>query len=337
MTAFLAALGGKLADKWVSLLVLPGFLFTTLVAVAVQLGHTHAVDAARLVRRLNTLAAEPAARTPGTVALVLALVLAASAGAGLLAAAVGGWVERWWVGDWPFARLLGRRLSARRRARWERADRLCVEERRRLVVDTEATEAAVTGEARSRDALGMLGPGPAAGGDAPDGPAGTASAAADLLPLAELYEARNRIAPTRPVLPTWMGDRMAAAESRLRKAYAVDLPTAWPRLWLLLPDAPRDDLRSARAELTSAARCAGWGVLCLVLAVWWWPAAAGAVVAMGSGWRRGRQAVDAFAALVESCVDVYGPELARALGLSGDEGLSRETGVRITRITRKGE
>ncbi|MCI3224306.1 hypothetical protein [Streptomyces sp. NP-1717] len=329
MTAFLAALGGRLADKWVSLLVLPGFLFMTLVAVAGQLGHAHALDTARLVHRLDTLAAEPAARTPGTVALVLALVLAASAGAGLLAATVAGWVERWWLGDWPFATRIGERLSRRRRAKWERADRLCAQERQRLV------GAAESAEARTRESATALGPGPAAAADAPGHPAEPASA--DLLPLTRLYEARNRIALTRPAHPTWMADRMAAAESRLRRAYAVDLPTAWPRLWLLLPDVPRDDLRSARAELTTAARRAAWGVLCLVLAVWWWPAAAVALVMTGSARRSGRQSADAFAALVESAMDVYGRELARALGLSDEAEFSRATGVRITRITRKGE
>ncbi|MFD9867440.1 hypothetical protein ACFXI8_23455 [Streptomyces niveus] len=329
MTAFLAALGGKLADKWVSLLVLPGFLFTTLVVVAHQLGHTHALDTGRLVRRLDTLAAEPAARTPGTVALVLALVLAASAGAGLLAAALAAWVERWWLGDWPFATRLGERLSRRRRAKWERADRLCAQERQRLV------ETAEVAEARTRDTAAALGPGPGAVSDVPGRSAESASA--DLLPLTRLYEARNRIALTRPAHPTWMADRMSAAEFRLRAAYAVDLPTAWPRLWLLLPDAARDDLRSARTELTTAARRAAWGVLCLALAVWWWPAAAVALVAMGSGRRSGRQSVDAFAALVESCMDVYGRDLARALGLSDEAEFSRATGVRITRITRKGE
>lgn len=332
MTAFLAALGGKLADKWVSLLVLPGFLFTTLVAVAAQLGHTHALDTARLVRRLDTLAAEPAARTPGTVALILALVLAASAGAGLLAAATAEWAERWWLADWPFATGLGERLTRRRRARWERADRLCAQERQRVVQEAAGAPEASEPGTRTPDAPTLLGPGPAA---ADAGPADAPPA--ELLALTRLYETRNRIALTRPAHPTWMGDRLAAAESRLRQAYAVDLPTAWPRLWLLLPDAPRDDLRSARAALTTAARRAAWGVLCLVLALWWWPATAAALVALTSGWRQGRRSVDAFAALVEASVDVYGRELARALGVFDEAELSRETGIRITRITRKGE
>ncbi|WP_381792419.1 hypothetical protein [Streptomyces niveus] len=77
-------------------------------------------------------------------------------------------------------------------------------------------------------------------------------------------------------------------------------------------------------------------MLCLALAVWW-PAAAVALVAVGSGWRSGRQSVDAFATLVESSMDVYGRDLARALGLSNEAEFSRATGVRITRITRKGE
>jgi hypothetical protein len=112
--------------------------------------------------------------------------------------------------------------------------------------------------------------------------------------------------------------------------------SAWPRLWLLLPEAPRADLQSARAALTTAARRAAWGALCLLLGLWWWPAAIAGVVACVGGWRQGRLAVDAFAELVEATVDLHGRELAAALGIPCEAALTREVGVRITRTVRKG-
>lgn len=330
MTSFLSALGAKLAEKWVSLLLLPGLLFVSLCAVGAQLGHAHAWDVTRLVGHLNALADEPAAGMPGTVALTAVLVLAASTGAGLLAAAMAAWVERAWLGNWPWLLTLsfGERMTQRRVRRWEAADRRFREERLRLVREDQEAEQQVT---ILLDALG-LGPTDPGGGPeaAPDH-----SLTGGIAKVAARYETRNRIALTRPIHPTWMGDRMAAAESRIRRAYALDLPTVWPRLWLLLPEAPRLDLHSARADLAAAGRRAAWGVLCLVLAVWWWPAVVAALVTGGSAWRQGRQAVDAFAVLVESAVDVHGRELVRALGADVEAELSRKSGAQVTRIVRK--
>jgi len=292
---FLAALGDKLAEKWLSLLVLPGLLFLAVAAGGQVLGQHHPFDGGRLSRRVDMLAAEPAAHATGTVVLVAAAVLAASAGAGLLAAALGGAVERLWLGDWPaWAAPVARALGVRRQRRWEAA-----QERYR-----EAVTARVRGTGSSD--------------------------------TAHLNEARNRIALARPQRPTWMGDRLLAADSRVHRAYDLDLAFAWPRLWLVLPDAARADLQAARAAVATTARRGGWALLYLGVSGWWWPAAVIGPVTFLAAWYQGRAAVSAHAELVESAVDLYGRDLAAALGVPCTDGFTREVGLAVTRAVRKG-
>lgn len=319
MTAFLATLGGKLADTWLSLLVLPGLLYLAVMSAASVLGHGHPFDHGRLTGRIDTLAGGPAAHSPGSVVLVAALVLAASAGVSRLAAALGGGVERLWLGDWPPPlRPAARALTRRRAGRWSAADaryrqaltaralRVAADRRSARVLD--AAEDAAPGTHRDDEAVGTV----------------------------ELNQARNRIALTRPARPTWMGDRLIAADVRVHETYRIDLTSAWPRLWLLLPDTAHQEIQAARAALTAAARRAAWGLLYLLPALWWWPAALIVAVAWAGAWRQGRLAVDEFAELVEAAVDLHGRDLANALGIPCEERLTTAEGLEITRILRKG-
>ncbi|MBO0915478.1 hypothetical protein [Streptomyces laculatispora] len=126
---------------------------------------------------------------------------------------------------------------------------------------------------------------------------------------------RNRIGLRRPSAPTWMADRLRAADSRIWQEYGLDLTVSWPRLWLVLPDSSRTAVQAARERLTATTLLAGWGVLYALLGLLWWPAVAvGAVIGV-TAWRRTRAAFDTLAELVEAVVDVHGPELAAALGV----------------------
>ena len=75
-------------------------------------------------------------------------------------------------------------------------------------------------------------------------------------------ERRRRRRPTaaRYFLPTPIGNILRAAERRPIDKYGLDAVALWPRLWLLLPDATRRQLLSARASLDSAVTTAIWGV-----------------------------------------------------------------------------
>jgi len=350
VTGFLTALGNRLAETWLSLLVLPGLLFVTTAAAGGVLGHRHPFDPGRLARRIDALAAEPATHATGTVVLVAAGVLACSAGAGLLASALGGAVERLWLGDWPrpLARP-ARALTERRARRWEAAHRryrraLADKARLRARADSDAPGAPdaldVSNLSDAPDTPDLSGapdtPDATDLPSAPDAPGVRPPAGPALPDTAALNEARNRIALAPPTRPTWMGDRIAAVDRRVLRAYDLDLASAWPRLWLLLPEVQRADVQNSRAACTAAARRAGWGALYAVLALWWWPAAPIAATVWTAAWYQGRQAVAAFAELVEATVDLYGRELAAALGLDGEGRLTPETGLAITRALRKG-
>ncbi|MET9675784.1 hypothetical protein ABZY68_22210 [Streptomyces sp. NPDC006482] len=303
MSLFLAEIGKGLAARWLTLLIPSGMLFLGLTAAAMLLGHGHALDAAMLVRELDAAAARPATRSPGAVLLLAASVVLAAAGVALLVSGVAGAVETLWYGQWPRPlQPLGRRLTARRLARWQRAD--------------EAHAEALRAKIRRLDADGAV--------------------AADIPDTARLNAVRNRICLVRPDRPVWTADRIRAADLRVHAAYGLDLDSAWPRLWLIVPEETRAELRAARAAYAGAAGLAAWTVPYAVLALWWWPAAP---VAAGIGLvalRRGRAGMDALAELVEAVVDLHCGELAARLTADTPDEFFPESGDRITRRLRKG-
>ena len=71
---------------------------------------------------------------------------------------------------------------------------------------------------------------------------------------------------------------MRACRVRVSKMYGLDLASAWPRLWLIVPATVRAELGAAYAEFSGAARLTAWAILYLVLSIWWWPAIPIAVI-----------------------------------------------------------
>ncbi|MFI6522563.1 hypothetical protein ACIBF1_43920 [Spirillospora sp. NPDC050679] len=304
MNAFLSALGGKLAERWLSLLVLPGLLLLgACVAGGGVLGHRHWNDVGRLRARVDALAAEPAADDPGTILLVVSAVLLTAAALGLAAQALGSVLEAWWTGD-P-ADPAARRLAARRRERWRvREDALAAAER-------------LKGEFR----LGLQ-------------PEGAVEPSEE--DVARLRRERDRIAPMAPRRATRGGDLMLAAAERVRRRYGLSLATAWPRLWLILPDPARSQVQAAQGAFGAAARLGGWGAGYALLGLWWWPGLLVAAAVWFTAWRRGRAAVETLAVLVEASVDLYGHELAARLRVDLPGGpLGRGTGEQVSRLLGK--
>ncbi|MEU8001318.1 hypothetical protein AB0B66_09190 [Catellatospora sp. NPDC049111] len=168
-----------------------------------------------------------------------------------------------------------------------------------------------------------------------------ARAAGDESPQHRLFHEamarRNAIALLPPVNPGWMADRVTALQQRVTGQYGLDLPSAWPRLWLLLPASVRDDVIRARAGWDDAMLWAAWGLWFGLLGFAWWPLLPPAAVVLLWSHRRARVSLDTLAHLVESVVDVHGADLARKLGLPVDDGvLDPRTGRLIGIITRKG-
>ena len=299
-SAFLSVLGGRIAERWLTLLALPGLLFIAAVTTAAVLGHEDWSDVGKLRTWLDTLAASPASRSAGTIALVALGVLLAAAAIGTAAQALGTGVELLWCAE-PRGPLL-RRLADRRLRRWRAAD------------------------AAFRAALVTAGRARIAGADDADRLAG----------LAEGHFAdRDRIAAAAPRHPFGVGDRLAAPGQRLWGMYRLDLAAAWPHLWLLAADGTRAELHAARVRFGAAARLCAWGAGYLVLGVWWWPAALVGITAFAAGLRRRRAAADAFAELTEALADLHVRDLAATLGIDSASGMDRTLGERLSRALRK--
>ncbi|MGA4959860.1 hypothetical protein [Streptomyces lavendulocolor] len=344
MNAFLAELGKKLAERWVSLLVVPGALFVALAAAGTALGHRHALDRRLLGRAVEELATHYD-RRPVSAVLLFVAVLAAAAVAGLLARALGTVVERAWLISGP-AWLTGP-LVRRRKDRWttaaERAAAGQAPAGRPAAEQapagrSAAAEQAASGRAAAAEqapAAGQLAAEQAPAERAPARRAAAAEqAAAD---RAALAEERNAIALTRPARATWIGDRLRGVGVRVHAQYGLDFPFAWPRLWTLLPEACRNDLIAAREALAGAATQSGWGLLYLCLGLVWWPAAAAGAALMLLGWRRGREAAANLADLTEATVDLYAADLALLLGVDLPSGhVTPAVGRQLSERFRKG-
>ncbi|MDG4758238.1 hypothetical protein [Micromonospora sp. WMMD710] len=297
MNALIASLGGKLAERWLAGLALPGVVFVAVAAAAVRLGHAHWWDLRLLRQEVERLALGAPARGTGSALLIVLGVVVASVVAAMAAQSLERLVVAFWTQDWG---RVGDAVTRRRRRRWnaamDRYETALRDKARRL---------------RSGDAAGPL----------PDTQA--------------LARACDRIALTEPDRPTWIGDRMLATAVRVRARYGLDLAAAWPRLWLLLPEETRDPLALAQADFAAAARRVGWGLLYLALGLLWWPAVVLGLGLCVVGWRRGRSTVSVLADLVEAVVDLHVRTLGAALGHPTDGTFGTADGEALTVLLRK--
>ncbi|WP_416959335.1 hypothetical protein [Streptomyces sp. Agncl-13] len=302
MGGFFQQLAKTLADRWISLLVLPGAFFLGAVWLSVTLGHADAWNVALLNRRVEHTADTVRDLPSGAQALLVVAVLAAASGVGFVVQALAGVTRRVWLGQWPrpFTAVAAAR-TARRRARWH----LLVEERRALEAASPVT--------RTREQQDRI------------------DSAADRV---------TRLAMAEPGRPTWMGDRIHAVESIAYHRYGLDLTYGWSRLWLVLPDPARSELTAGHSAFAAAVATGTWALPYLLLTVVWWPAVLVAAGIGLTGWARARSAVADFTTLTEATLDLHGRTLAVALGVGdiaeGTGPLTIGEGERITDLVRKG-
>jgi hypothetical protein len=299
VNGFLSTLGQKLAERWLTLLVLPGALYLAIAAAAVSIGHAHALDPHRLTGQITTWTKTSLLATTAGQIIVLSAALAGAACAGLAAQALGRVIEDLALAaDWrtwprPLRALAEQRVLSRR-ARWnvafERYQDLREQARR----------------SRARD-------------EHPDEGV-----------RANAYHAVTRIAEIVPDRPTWSGDRLHTVAQRLRDELFLDLALIWPALWLSLPDAARAELTAARAALAAAASLAGWAVLYLLLTAWWWPAALIAGGLAATAVYRIRTGTDTYARLLDAAVRLHTPALIQQLALPQPGPLTPESGRALT-------
>jgi hypothetical protein len=110
---FFQELAKKLAERWITLLLLPGLMLAAATWAGAHLGHS--LDVPRLTGAAAELGKVFARRPAGVQALLVVVLLLVSTGAGLAVQAVAPVMRLLWLGRWP---ALHRQRTARRRARW---------------------------------------------------------------------------------------------------------------------------------------------------------------------------------------------------------------------------
>lgn len=302
MGSLLSELGKKVAERWLSLLVLPGALYLAVVVAARTLGHGDPFDVVHLTGRVTAWAGAPAAGTVGGQVVLLAAVLAGAAAVGVAAQAIGSLAERLHLApDWP-----AWPLGVRHLAHWRTTHR-----QRRW------TAAATAWHQRQQEAARAL----------------TRGVRTEPAERHAAYGAMTRISLELPDRPTWSGDRIHAAHVRLERDGHLDLAAVWPHIWLMLPDPARTEITTARQDLSRGAVLSAWALLYLPLTIWWWPAGVITVVLILAGRHRVRSAADVYATLLEAATRLYARELAQNLGFEPPAGpLPRELGDALSRF-----
>lgn len=285
MGGFLNALGQKLAERWLTLLVLPGALFLATATTAHTIGQTHALDYHHLTEQITHWAQAPATTNVGGQVVLLGAALATAAAAGLGAQGLGTLIQRTVLAanwqTWPRPlRQRANTLVTRRHARWKAAAH---HYRQQLNADAHAL--AVHGHR------------------------------VDPTSRLAAYSAMQRIAAEEPARPTWSGDRVHAVSVRLERDQHLDLPLLWPHLWLILPETTRTEITTAEQALTRATTLGGWALLYATLTAWWWPAAPLAAVLALAARYRFRSAVDTYAQLLEAAARLHTTDIAAQLGI----------------------
>ena len=97
-----------------------------------------------------------------------------------------------------------------------------------------------------------------------------ATATADQLAAFARLDQRRRRRPNAAnrYQPTRIGNILRAAETWPSDKYGLDAVAVWPRLWLLLPEATRQELQAARTAIDSTIAAAIWGLLFCIFAIW---------------------------------------------------------------------
>lgn len=299
MGGFLSTLGQKLAERWFTLLVLPGAFYVAVVVTGVTLGQGHALNVNFLTAQIGTWVKTPAADTTGGQVTLLGVLLAGAAAAGLAAHALGRVTEQlvlaanWRSWPYPLRRLAERNVD-KRRNRWKSAD--------------ERYQAARENARRAREQ----------------------GERAEPMEREVAYRELVRIAEATPERPTWSGDRIHGVTRRLENEFNLDVARVWPALWLSLPDYARTEVTAARDDLSAAAALVGWAALYAPLLFWWWPAILISAGLATTAHHRVRSAADTYACLVDAVARLYSSDLAKQLQLPTGP-LSSEIGLALTR------
>ncbi|WP_410627052.1 hypothetical protein [Amycolatopsis sp. cmx-8-4] len=295
MNGFLEELGKKAAERWLTLLVLPGVVWSLSSLAAFTLSHRKPLD----VRPAINAFTKAIDHTPTTTSIIFLTVgiLGASIAAGMLSSALAVAIRRLW--GIPGRRRPARWLVTWRNWRWERHGQK-IDELTRLAISA----AADTDSDHSR---------PSDGVDEFQVPATGVPIVTAAPGFTEAYARRDAVSLDRPVRPTWLGDRWQSTVSRVYRAHGLDLTIAWPRLWSILPDSLRGDISTAQAAYINSSIQMAWAALYVASSALWWPLSLAAIGAAVTAIIRARACTETLCSLIETAADLHANNLAKQL------------------------
>jgi hypothetical protein len=140
------------------------------------------------------------------------------------------------------------------------------------------------------------------------------------------------------ILPTRLGNILRAAERRPYHRYGLDAIICWSRLWLVLPDAIKQDIQTAQVELNNAVRLFLWSGLGLGWGILSWKIIPIALLALLCAYNWILNAAITYGELIEASFDLYRPLLYEALRwqLPPDPNEERRVGQQLTNYLWRG-
>jgi hypothetical protein len=160
--------------------------------------------------------------------------------------------------------------------------------------------------------------------------------------VAELVTIEGRLsrlpADERELMPTRLGNLLRAAESRPGEKYGLDAVQCWPRLWLVLPDATKDAVAAAGADLNTSATWWTWSALVAVWTVFTPLALIVAALAAALSYAVLVGSAARYAQLVEAAFDVHRGLLYDAVGHTRpeDPGAEVAAGQQLSQLLLRG-
>jgi hypothetical protein len=141
------------------------------------------------------------------------------------------------------------------------------------------------------------------------------------------------------LMPTRVGNILRAAERRPLDKYGLDAIICWSRLWLLLPDAVKNELQEVRSDLNTSVRIWLWSLLFTVWTIWeWWAAPAGLLCAFFAYYSWALDAARSYGELIDATFDTQRHLLYQSLRfqLPTDPEEERISGRKLTEYLWRG-
>jgi hypothetical protein len=100
----------------------------------------------------------------------------------------------------------------------------------------------------------------------------------------------------------------------------LSLRLIWPRIWLLCPEAARQEIQAAWDQYGVSTILAAWGFFYFLLGFWWPPSLLVGLLLLVTAYWQASNSAEAFAELTRAAVDITITRLATTLGITIQPG-----------------